>query len=154
MILSYNWTYANRWDFSGLEAVFRLNPHVAARFFSETYPRLAQLCLSLPQQVRRPIPLLAIGAAASITLSQHQVRSPLICCPCQHIFLKIACLLANAFFCTFPRRNAADNRLPTINFNDLFASHGSAYEKMVCLLHYFHRVTTRGAYPHATFSIL
>lgn len=52
------------------------------------------------------IPMLHQGHPASITLSQVQ----------------IACLLANAFFCTFPHRNTTSprgeyHRFPTINFN-------------------------------------
>lgn len=51
------------------------------------------------------IPLLQSGHCAAITLSQVQ----------------ISCLLANAFFCTFPHRNttasnAEYGRYPTINF--------------------------------------
>lgn len=51
------------------------------------------------------IPLLRRGCPATLTLSQSQ----------------ISCLLANAFFCTFPHRNAAHSyaeyhTFPTINF--------------------------------------
>lgn len=51
------------------------------------------------------IPLLQRGRTASITLSQVQ----------------ISCLLANAFFCTFPHRNTNSStseyhNYPTINF--------------------------------------
>ncbi|KAL0178819.1 hypothetical protein M9458_024261, partial [Cirrhinus mrigala] len=51
-----------------------------------------------------PIPLLRTQRCGSITLSQEQV----------------SCLLANAFFCTFPRRNSQRTEFsnyPDINFS-------------------------------------
>ncbi|KAL0178064.1 hypothetical protein M9458_026958, partial [Cirrhinus mrigala] len=50
-----------------------------------------------------PIPLLKSRMNQSLTMSQEQ----------------IACLLANAFFCTFPRRNSRKSEYanyPEINF--------------------------------------
>jgi poly(ADP-ribose) glycohydrolase len=68
---------------------------------------------------------------------------------------QVACLLANAFFCTFPSRNYIrlndnDNsspHLPSVNFNTLYrkASYKfreSQHAKFDCLLHYFRRVTS------------
>lgn len=62
------------------------------------------------------IPLLQRGNAASITLSQVQ----------------ISCLLANAFYCTFPHRNATRSRsryhnYPTINFSRWEQPHHDAF---------------------------
>ncbi|KAG7262746.1 hypothetical protein CRUP_038265 [Coryphaenoides rupestris] len=51
----------------------------------------------------RHLPLLKVGQNHSLTLSQEQ----------------ISCLLANAFFCTFPRRNSRKSdytNYPEINF--------------------------------------
>merc|ERR1719228_1178283 len=64
--------------------------------------------------------------------------------------LQVAALLANAFFCTFPRRNATNRNsefasFPEINFNRLFAAGNTnnKHEKLKALLHYFRRVTER-----------
>ncbi|CAG05369.1 unnamed protein product, partial [Tetraodon nigroviridis] len=77
------------------------------------------------------IPLLQQGRAAAITLSQAQ----------------ISCLLANAFFCTFPHRNSTSfhsdyHTYPSINFTRLF-SHWSErkMEKLKAIVHYFHVAT-------------
>ncbi|KAF9094463.1 hypothetical protein BGX29_009487 [Mortierella sp. GBA35] len=60
------------------------------RFFNVILPGMQELALRLPELVKRPIPFLKQQQDSAITLSQEQ----------------IACLLANAFFCTFPCRNA------------------------------------------------
>uniref|UniRef100_A0A665VVG3 poly(ADP-ribose) glycohydrolase n=1 Tax=Echeneis naucrates TaxID=173247 RepID=A0A665VVG3_ECHNA len=76
-----------------------------------------------------PIPLLKSRVNHSLTLSQEQ----------------IACLLANAFFCTFPRRNSRKSEYgnyPEINFYRLFeGSSQRKIEKLKTLLCYFRRVT-------------
>jgi poly(ADP-ribose) glycohydrolase len=68
----------------------------------------------------------------SITLSQKQISA----------------LLANAFFCTFPKRNAFGGgkkhefaNYPTINFNRLFAltNEPNQLEKLKCIFNYFRR---------------
>uniref|UniRef100_A0A667X990 poly(ADP-ribose) glycohydrolase n=1 Tax=Myripristis murdjan TaxID=586833 RepID=A0A667X990_9TELE len=84
------------------------------------------LCFGL-----QAIPLLQKGQTASIILSQVQ----------------IACLLANAFYCTFPHRNTSHpnaeyHNYPTINFNSLFGNwSGRKKEKLRAILHYFKTVT-------------
>eukprot|EP00160_Parvularia_atlantis_P003608 Unigene13020_Nuclearia_a/m.39490 Unigene13020_Nuclearia_a/g.39490 ORF Unigene13020_Nuclearia_a/g.39490 Unigene13020_Nuclearia_a/m.39490 type:complete len:325 (-) Unigene13020_Nuclearia_a:636-1610(-) len=107
-ILVYNDTYTAEWSFAAMHHFF--NEHVTAdesrSFFRELLPKMVLLCLQLPELVRRPIPLLETGQARSITLSQAQIAS----------------LLANAFFCTFPRRNSVKPgteyaSYPSINFN-------------------------------------
>ncbi len=58
---------------------------------------------------------------------------------------QIASMLANAFFCTYPRRNSQARRnseysnYPDINFNRLFSDLGHRYhpEKFKCLFNYF-----------------
>uniref|UniRef100_A0A8C4E216 poly(ADP-ribose) glycohydrolase n=1 Tax=Dicentrarchus labrax TaxID=13489 RepID=A0A8C4E216_DICLA len=76
-----------------------------------------------------PIPLLKSRMNHSLTLSQEQ----------------IACLLANAFFCTFPRRNSRKSEYcnyPEINFYRLFEGPSPRkIEKFKTLLCYFRRVT-------------
>uniref|UniRef100_A0A3Q0QTR6 poly(ADP-ribose) glycohydrolase n=1 Tax=Amphilophus citrinellus TaxID=61819 RepID=A0A3Q0QTR6_AMPCI len=76
-----------------------------------------------------PIPLLKAGMNHSITMSQEQV----------------ACLLANAFFCTFPPRNSRKteySNYPDINFFRLFeGSSAKKFEKLKTLMCYFKSVT-------------
>uniref|UniRef100_A0A669BJZ2 poly(ADP-ribose) glycohydrolase n=1 Tax=Oreochromis niloticus TaxID=8128 RepID=A0A669BJZ2_ORENI len=78
-----------------------------------------------------PIPLLKAGMNHSITMSQEQV----------------ACLLANAFFCTFPRRNSRKmeySNYPDINFFRLFeGSSAKKTEKLKTLMCYFKSVTEK-----------
>ncbi|CAH1794556.1 unnamed protein product [Owenia fusiformis] len=92
------------------------------------------LALEIRKYCTQGIPLLKANKNRSITMTQHQA----------------ACLLANAFFCTFPRRNTRKRdsefaNYPDINFSSLF-SRGSRYntrkaEKLHCIFHYFKRVT-------------
>ncbi|XP_042339281.1 poly(ADP-ribose) glycohydrolase-like, partial [Plectropomus leopardus] len=85
----------------------------------------------------KAVPLLQSGHSASITLSQVQ----------------ISCLLANAFFCTFPHRNASNataeyHNYPSINFSSLFGNWTSRKkEKLRAVMHYFRVVTDENTKP-------
>ncbi|KFH70804.1 hypothetical protein MVEG_03652 [Podila verticillata NRRL 6337] len=108
-----------------------LSPTERDRFFKVVLPKIQELALRLPELVRKPIPFLKQQQDSAVTLSQEQ----------------IACLLANAFFCTFPCRNTTLPRYPSINFSSLFYSEegtctSTNAAKLRCLLHYFDRVTT------------
>jgi poly(ADP-ribose) glycohydrolase len=75
-------------------------------FFNNLLPKIIKLALQLPTLVTSPIPLLKQNHSHSISFSQMQ----------------IACLLANAFLCTFPHRNVSSwqseySSYPQINFN-------------------------------------
>ncbi|KAF9960634.1 hypothetical protein BGZ65_011934, partial [Modicella reniformis] len=63
-------------------------------FFDVTLPRMQTLALRLPELIKKPIPYLKQQQDSAVTLSQEQ----------------IACLLANAFFNTFPCRNSPYKR--------------------------------------------
>ncbi|CAL1675314.1 unnamed protein product [Lasius platythorax] len=141
-ILSYNQIYAQRWNFTALHHFFSevLDSEETAVFFQTLMPKMIQLALQLPMLLTGAIPLLKRHTNGSISLSQLQVAS----------------LLANAFFCTFPRRNSSNPQseyatYPYINFNRLFAAYSeekhnqceSVMEKIKCLFHYFRRVTTK-----------
>ncbi|KAJ6841344.1 putative poly(ADP-ribose) glycohydrolase 1 [Iris pallida] len=58
----------------------------------------------------------------------------------------IAALLSCAFFCLFPTSNRGKKHLPTINFDQLFASlhpkgnNSQQEQKVKCLIHYFERI--------------
>lgn len=132
-ILSYNSRYYGKWNFDVLHRFFieHIHDQEKTHFFGHTLKKMANLALQLPHLCTAPIPLLKSGRNFSITLSQQQ----------------IACLLANAFFCTFPRRNAKSAksefcRYPTINFNTLFMGQPSfvKFEKLKCIIHYFNRI--------------
>ena len=99
-------------------------------FFNKIIPEICALALRLPFLLTAPVPLLRRGCNQSLSFSQYQIAS----------------LLANAFFCTFPRRNATGRQteyanFPMINFNRLFSTGDVSNEKLSCLINYFRRVT-------------
>uniref|UniRef100_A0A671Y718 poly(ADP-ribose) glycohydrolase n=1 Tax=Sparus aurata TaxID=8175 RepID=A0A671Y718_SPAAU len=102
-----------------LDAILRYNTAHAKKW---DFTALNLLCTE-------PIPLLKSRMNHSLTMSQEQ----------------IACLLANAFFCTFPRRNSRKSEYcnyPEINFYRLFEGSSSRkIEKLKTLLCYFRRVS-------------
>lgn len=134
-ILSYNSRFAGKWKFGALHSYCTnfLSVEECNKFFNITLPKMMDLALQLPTLVTHAIPLLRKQQDYSITLTQQQ----------------IACLLANAFFCTYPRRNTTGAtveyaRFPSINFNTLFsgaASNNNKLNKLQCLCHYFERIT-------------
>eukprot|EP00051_Salpingoeca_urceolata_P020448 m.307003 g.307003 ORF g.307003 m.307003 type:complete len:845 (-) comp19625_c2_seq22:125-2659(-) len=137
-ILTYNPGWARKWNFNALHSFCRKTVDQKYRdwLFGRTLPAMARLALRLPELCTAPIPLLRHGQTEALTLSQQQV----------------ACLLANAFFCTFPRRNRTGRNteyehFPDINFNRLFAggSRSSSVQaaKLRCIFTYFERVTTK-----------
>ncbi|CAH0581095.1 unnamed protein product [Chrysodeixis includens] len=137
-ILSYNTKFRNTWKFRGLHKLFNeyLEEEESQYFFDVTLPEIAKLALALPKLIQSPIPLLKKQKNRSVSLSQQQ----------------IACLLANAFFCTFPRRNSTKptseyNSYPFFNFNTYrfyeATDSDSNLEKLKCICHYFRRVVTK-----------
>ncbi|XP_066535232.1 poly(ADP-ribose) glycohydrolase isoform X2 [Hoplias malabaricus] len=130
-ILSYNTAHAKRWDFTALNVLCTdgLEHSEVQYLFDVILPEMVKLALSAPKICTQPIPLLKLNMNQSLTMSQEQ----------------IACLLANAFFCTFPRRNSRKSEYsnyPEINFYRLFeGSSPRKIEKLKTLLCYFRRVT-------------
>ena len=129
-ILSYN--RSGRWTFDSIKYMFDNDEEETEQkfFFDSILPEMCSLALKLPYIVTAPIPLLRKGCNKSITFSQFQIAS----------------LLANAFFCTFPRRNATGKQteyanFPIINFNRLFGIGELNNEKLRCLINYFRRAT-------------
>ncbi|XP_050346988.1 poly(ADP-ribose) glycohydrolase isoform X2 [Nymphalis io] len=134
-ILSYNTKFKNKWKFRSLYELFEehLEAEETKYFFDVTLPEMSKLALALPQLIQSPIPLLKQNKNHSISLSQQQISS----------------LLANAFFCTFPRRNSTKRdseyaSYPYFNFSTLFECSPSDHilEKLKCICHYFRRVCT------------
>ncbi|XP_055713945.1 poly(ADP-ribose) glycohydrolase [Phlebotomus papatasi] len=142
-ILSYNSKYTKSWSFRGLHKLFdECDEEDAEAFFDRLLPKIMDLALQLPQLIPGSIPLLKQGRNHSISLSQQQ----------------IACLLANAFLCTFPRRNTQKweseyGNYPDINFNRLFGyTDERCLEKIKCICHYFRRVLNKMPTGVVTFS--
>ena len=99
MIRQYN--HYEDYDFDVLRSFLEPQPIVSNAYSILNY--LAQLALKLPQWVTRSVPHLKGKNNCTLILSQKQ----------------IACLLANGFFCTFPRRsreNQEYKNFPCFNF--------------------------------------
>ncbi|XP_020652509.3 poly(ADP-ribose) glycohydrolase [Pogona vitticeps] len=142
-ILRYNVAYAKKWDFAALTDFCDkvLEDAEAQHLFQSILPDMVKLALSLPSICTQPIPLLKQKMNHSITMSQEQTAS----------------LLANAFFCTFPRRNAKMkseySSYPDINFNRLFEGRSPRKpEKLKTLFCYFRRVTEKKPIGLVTFT--
>ena len=137
-MMEYNSRQAKKWSFGALHAYFSeiASEEETSVFFSSVLPRVIDLALKLPDLVTHGLPLLRSQETYSVTISQQQT----------------ACLLANAFLCTFPRRNAMHRSAeyasyPSINFNSLFAGRSVSITavraaKLQCIFHYFTRVTS------------
>lgn len=136
-VMTYNVHYKDKWDFEGWHSF--CNHYLTSKerddLFETVLPRMVSLALRLPSLCTQPPPLLKRQKNRSLTMSQQQA----------------ACLLANAFFCTFPRRNSQKyseySTFPDINFNRLFRGtkdvvNKTKAEKLKTLLHYFKRVST------------
>jgi len=134
-ILTYNHHYRDKWNFEAWHSYcnVELNDKERDNLFSSLLPDMVNLALQLPSIVTQAPYLLKAGTQHSLTLSQKQV----------------ACLLANAFFCTYPRRNSLKNsefsNYPDINFSRLFRGVKDVVnvvktEKLKTILHYFERV--------------
>lgn len=136
-ILSYNAHYKKTWSFENLHAFSEEYPEASHDFFTKTLPRVQLLAKQLQEKITRPIRLLKRDKDDSkhqrLMMTQEQA----------------AILLANAFFCTFPRRNlkfsSRSSLLPTINFSSLFNGPfcPRKIQKLKCITHYFRRVTEK-----------
>ncbi|XP_018413910.1 PREDICTED: poly(ADP-ribose) glycohydrolase [Nanorana parkeri] len=143
-ILAYNLTYAKKWDFTALVDFCQKVMEDAERthLFRSILPDMVSLALKLPKLCTKPIPLLKKKMNHSITMSQEQ----------------ISCLLANAFFCTYPRRNAKMGKseystYPDINFSRMFeGKNPKKAEKLKTLFCYFRRVTEKRPTGLVTFT--
>ncbi|XP_012395648.1 poly(ADP-ribose) glycohydrolase isoform X2 [Sarcophilus harrisii] len=142
-ILKYNVAYAKKWDFTALVDFWDkvLEEAEAQHLCQSILPDMVKLALCLPDICTQPIPLLKQKMNHSITMSQEQIAS----------------LLANAFFCTFPRRNAKMkseySSYPDINFNRLFEGRSTRKpEKLKTLFCYFRKVTEKKPTGLVTFT--
>ncbi|KAK7120977.1 hypothetical protein R3I94_020831 [Phoxinus phoxinus] len=139
-IMSYNSSNKDRWTFDAFH-YYGQRVHAMDNNLHMVIPKMVKLALELPALIKRPIPLLRQQQTQGITMTQQQ----------------ISCLLANAFFCTFPHRNDTSPgseyaNYPTINFSSLFDSRSDPVkaalqaEKLRAIFHYFNTVTNEN--PH------
>nr|XP_055063583.1 poly(ADP-ribose) glycohydrolase isoform X1 [Misgurnus anguillicaudatus] len=140
-IMSYNSNYRGKWSFEVLQ-YYCQKLHKDENNLPTLIPKIAKLALDLPGLIKRGIPLLRRHQNKAITLSQQQ----------------ISCLLANAFFCTFPHRNNTKagseyGNFPTINFSSLFGNTPKDHtkevqkaEKLRAIFHYFNTVTNEDSF--------
>lgn len=87
-----------------------MTPPEREHFFQNVMPFMKSLCLRLREIVTCSLPLLRRNKNMSISLSQKQ----------------IACLLANAFFCTFPKPRRAEEdtvHFPSFDFIECVAEY-------------------------------
>lgn len=130
-IKTYNTRYEAIWDFSTLHELFQqhMHPGEVEEFFDVVLPRIIFQALKLPEYIQCPVPLLKQSQNRSISMSQQQA----------------SCLMANAFLCTYPRRNTDKKNsefstYPEINFNRLYGCRGpSIIQKLKCIINYFKR---------------
>ncbi|XP_028273384.1 poly(ADP-ribose) glycohydrolase isoform X2 [Parambassis ranga] len=136
-IMRYNPKYRGQWKFDALSEFMKRVSKQEQDHYHTLLPKMAALALRLPEVVRKAVPLLRTGHTRAITLSQRQ----------------ISCLLANAFFCTFPHRNTTSRNAeyanyPSINFSSLFGNWSQRkQEKLRAILHYFNVVTDENTTP-------
>uniref|UniRef100_A0A1A7XBI0 poly(ADP-ribose) glycohydrolase n=2 Tax=Iconisemion striatum TaxID=60296 RepID=A0A1A7XBI0_9TELE len=139
-ILKHSASPAKNGDTSALHSYCTkvLDPDAVEHLFDSLLPDMMQLALSVSELCTKPIPLLKRGASHSVTMSQEQV----------------ACLLANAFFCTFPQRDFREYcNYPDFNFFRLFkGSSSKKMEKLKTLMCYFKTVTQQRPTGLVTFS--
>lgn len=134
-IRQYNGRISPIWNFKCLHKFFNeeLDPRESESFFNVLLPKIIALALRLPALITHPIPLLRQGDEQLLSMSQ----------------LQVGCLLANAFLCTFPRRNTFKGNseyvnYPDINFTRLFSGpydEARKMEKLKCIVNYFRRIT-------------
>ncbi|XP_002155531.4 poly(ADP-ribose) glycohydrolase isoform X1 [Hydra vulgaris] len=131
-VLKYNHHYKNKWNFEAWHSYCNIYLDDRGRdyLFKKLLPSMVRLALQLPNIVTQSPKLLQKGRNQSLTFSQKQ----------------ISCLLANAFFCTYPRRNSLKTSdcfgYPDINFSKLFRGVKDVVncvktEKLKAILNYF-----------------
>ena len=131
-ITSYNTRYEKIWNFKALHILIESQMDIPQKnkFLRITLPKIIDLALNLPDLIKCPIPLLKKGMNKTISMTQEQA----------------ATILANAFLCTFPRRNTTKRdseygNYPDINFHKLFNGEDQkVIEKLKCIINYFERV--------------
>ncbi|EYB96499.1 hypothetical protein Y032_0150g2785 [Ancylostoma ceylanicum] len=105
--------------YNGLQSFMDHRSNSEQREVLDTITGIARLALRAKTVFTKPLPLLVTDRPGSVTLSQEQC----------------ACLLANAFFCTFEKDRENYNK---INFSSLFnGTNPLSHVKLQFILNYF-----------------
>ncbi|CAB3380554.1 Hypothetical predicted protein [Cloeon dipterum] len=105
-----------------------------SQYFDKIFPGIVSLAKDLPGKLsHRPLVFLTPGVTLELRRDE------------------IACLLANAYLCTFPYRDLFTSTLPTVNFITLFSGQpgkdkreSAKVEKLKCLFAYFSKAMEFG----------
>lgn len=143
-IKKYNNRYSSIWDFSSFHHFVNneLSQSYRTHFLKFILPRIIGLALRLPLIIQCPIPLLKRGSFKSISMTQEQA----------------ACIIANCFLCTWPRRNTTKRdsefgSYPDINFSNLYRSDvEKATQKLYCIIKYFESIFSEAPKGVLTFT--
>ncbi|KAM4113533.1 hypothetical protein ACJW30_04G002500 [Castanea mollissima] len=116
----------------------------STKWFEEVVPALADLLLRFPSLLQTHYQTADIAHINGVNTGLRLLRSqePGIVFLSQEL---IGALLGCSFFCLFPVTNRGVEHLPTINFDQLFASLYDNYNnkqenKIRCIIHYFERI--------------
>ncbi|XP_030941058.1 poly(ADP-ribose) glycohydrolase 1-like isoform X1 [Quercus lobata] len=114
------------------------------KWFEEVVPALADLLLRFPSLLQTHYQTADIAHINGVNTGLRLLRSqePGIVFLSQEL---IGALLGCSLFCLFPVTNRGVEHLPTINFDQLFASlydnyNGKQENKIRCIIHYFERI--------------
>ncbi|XP_065339174.1 poly(ADP-ribose) glycohydrolase-like isoform X2 [Cloeon dipterum] len=110
-------------------ALGQLQSDYRTEYFNSIFPGIVSMAKKLPDKFgNRPLVFLTAGRCLELKRKE------------------IACLLANAYLCTFPNRDSRASKLPTVNFITLFSGQlgrdkreSAKVEKLKCLFAYFHK---------------
>ncbi|CAB3380557.1 Hypothetical predicted protein [Cloeon dipterum] len=111
------------------QAIGDLRSDYRTEYFNSIFPGIVSMAKNLPEKFgNRPLEFLTAGHCLELKRKE------------------IACLLANAYLCTFPNRDSRASKLPTVNFITLFSGQlgmdkreSAKVEKLKCLFAYFHK---------------
>nr|XP_023912460.1 poly(ADP-ribose) glycohydrolase 1-like isoform X2 [Quercus suber] len=116
----------------------------STKWFEEVVPALADLLLRFPSLLQTHYQTADIAHINGVNTGLRLLRSqePGIVLLSQEL---IGALLGCSLFCLFPVTNRGVEHLPTINFDQLFASLYDNYNekqenKIRCIIHYFERI--------------
>ncbi|XP_017241973.1 poly(ADP-ribose) glycohydrolase 1 isoform X1 [Daucus carota subsp. sativus] len=112
----------------------------ATKWFGDVVPELAKLVLRLPALLESHY----VNAQQGTALRLLESQEPGIVLLSQEL---VGALLACSLLCLFPVAIRGAKRLPTINFDQLFASLYDSYDekqenKIKCIVHYFERISS------------
>ncbi|KAJ7514623.1 hypothetical protein O6H91_23G052700 [Diphasiastrum complanatum] len=121
-----------------------ISPVEAKTFFARVLPSMASLALKLPALLQEQALLYGSQSGVNVPLYLRILSSQ----NSGIVFLSqelVASLLACAFFCLYPSTIRRNNDLPLINFDLLFRylfdGRQEQAQKIMCIVHYFERVT-------------